>query len=539
MGLIDINAYVDINENDIIENDVNTINNLNNIYNTLSKEYETNIIELSNNDFKHGTYQIKEPGYYKLKEKIEFDPNSENDYMPSASQIQSGKYPVGQNGAYHLGFFAAITIETKNVILDLNNFTIEQSKKHNLLQRFYANIEMNSAPFIPGQGPSTKKFSSDDKGTPTSFRTAENCFILNGTLGLSSHHGIHGNINKNCVFKNLNINTYEVGGIALNGAENSVLSDITCDARPIEKNIKVLSTFSQAVFMNRFLKKKLQETVTFKNKSIKDIQLKLQDDIDTAVDDYMNNRDISIDYFVNKDGEYDGNMYGILLNVKGIAIHNFPDSRKDDMIGNINNILINIDVKNIITAPLEVIALNATDNSDDNGYSGGRLKGPFGDIFEIQNVTDIDGRYKGNTLSDAQLILSKLPKEKKGTNNIPLHIVEWVENDLLINDVININNMYYVGGGDSMGHAMKGNIAYFVICGINISLYNCKVENMKIVNTNIGKTGLIDKDDIVYNGATNYSFICNCCKNIHIKNMKYIKDINGNITWKSFPELTL
>jgi hypothetical protein len=537
MGLIDI-EFDPNSENDIIENDVNTINKLNNIYNSLSKEYEKNIIELSNNDFKNGTYQIKEPGYYKLTENIEFDPNSENDYMPTPEQIQSGKYPVGQNGAYHLGFFAAITIETKDVILDLNNFTIEQSKKHNLLQRFYANIEMNSSPFIPGQGPSTKKFSSDDKGTPTSFRTAENCFILNGKLGLSSHHGIHGNINKNCVFKNLNINTYEVGGIALNGAENSVLLDITCDARPIEKNIKVLSTFSQAVFMNRFLKKKLKETVTFKNKSIKDIQLKLQDDIDTAVDDYINDRDISIDYFVNKDGEYDGNMYGILLNVKGIAIHNFPDSRKGDMIGNINNILINIDVKNIITAPLEVIALNATDNGDDNGYSGGRLKGPFGDIFEIQNVTDNDGKYKGNTLSDAQLILSKL-SDGKGTNNIPQHIVDWAENDLLINDVMNDNNMYYVGGGDSMGHAMKGNIAYFVICGINISLYNCTVENMKIVNTNIGKTGLIDNDNIVYNGATNYSFICNCCKNVHIFNMKYVKDINGNITWKSFPELTL
>lgn len=534
MSLIDINL---VNKN----NDIDILNNLNNLYINIYDDFKENIIELSQSDFKHGTYQIKEPGYYKLKENIEFDPNSENDYMPSASQIQSGKYPVGQNGAYHLGFFAAITIETKNVILDLNNFTIKQSKKHNLLQRFYANIEMNSAPFIPGQGPSTKKFSSDDKGNSTSFRTAENCFILNGTLGLSSHHGIHGNINKNCVFKNLNINTYEVGAIALNGAENSAFLDIKCDARPIENNIKVLSTFSQAVFMNRFLKKKLEENVTFKNKSIKDIQLTLQKDIDTAVDDYMNDRDISIDYFINKDGEYDGNMYGILLNIKGIAIHNFPESRKDDMVGNINNILINIEVKNIITAPIEIVALNESenDNENDSGYSGGRLKGPFGDIFEIQNVTDINGRYKGNTLSDAQLILSKLPKEKKGTNNIPQHIVEWAENDLLINDVMNINNMYYVGGGDSMGHAMKGNIAYFVICGINISLYNCKIENMKIVNTNIGKTELIEKEDIVYNGATNYSFIFNCCENIDIFNMKYVKDSNGNISWKSFPEINL
>ena len=34
-----------------------------------------------------------------------------NDFMPTGQQIGSGQYPVGVAGAYHLGFFAAITVE--------------------------------------------------------------------------------------------------------------------------------------------------------------------------------------------------------------------------------------------------------------------------------------------------------------------------------------------------------------------------------------------------------------------------------------------
>ena len=60
---------------------------------------------------------------------------------------------MGINGAYHLGFFAAITVESDDVILDLNGKSLKQSKLHNLQQRFYSHIELASAPFIPKQGP--------------------------------------------------------------------------------------------------------------------------------------------------------------------------------------------------------------------------------------------------------------------------------------------------------------------------------------------------------------------------------------------------
>ena len=70
--------------------------------------------------------ELQNPVFIYLKENISFEPNSSNDFMPTGPQIASGQYPVGTAGAYHLGFFAAITVETTGVILDLkwkNNST--------------------------------------------------------------------------------------------------------------------------------------------------------------------------------------------------------------------------------------------------------------------------------------------------------------------------------------------------------------------------------------------------------------------------------
>ena len=113
--------------------------------------------------------------------------------MPTAAQISSGEYPVAPNGPYHMGFFAAITIETNNVVIDLNGYNIEQSMEHYLQQRFFSIIELAPSPFITGQGPS-------NFGPFTKYK---NIKIHNGILGLSSHSSIHGNGTENLVLMNL------------------------------------------------------------------------------------------------------------------------------------------------------------------------------------------------------------------------------------------------------------------------------------------------------------------------------------------------
>ena len=53
---------------------------------------------------------------------------------------------------YFLGFFAAIAVETEHVWVDLNGFSIVQSKRHHTYQRFFNIIELADRPFIKFEG---------------------------------------------------------------------------------------------------------------------------------------------------------------------------------------------------------------------------------------------------------------------------------------------------------------------------------------------------------------------------------------------------
>ena len=135
-----------------------------------SLKTRSNPIILKQSDFDTGTYRILKPGYYVLGEDIVFHPNPEYDFKPTAQQFKTNSYPVHP---YRLGFFAAITNETHDVILDLNGYSISQSKHHNIMQRFFALIELANTPFIPKTGPAN----FGDTISP-----ANNVIIKNGTL---------------------------------------------------------------------------------------------------------------------------------------------------------------------------------------------------------------------------------------------------------------------------------------------------------------------------------------------------------------------
>jgi hypothetical protein len=482
-------------------------------YNYVQKEeeysYDNNtsgaIIKLRQSNFTNGTVRITKPGIYILQENIAFEPNPNNDFMPTYQQIASGQYPVGTAGAYHLGFFAAITVEANGVILDLNGKTIEQTKLHNLQQRFYANIEMASAPFIPAQGPAT--FS-----TPSNFKAGEKVLIKNGTLGSSSHHGIHGNTMKDIILQNLSIEDFEVAGIALNGAINSILDTITMQNTSL--NIRVLSTYSQARFIRTFLKT-VPDATTINGKSISDVTTDLNAGLEDAKNAVIAGGTPG-NMFGNShfDKGYDGNVYGLVLNVNGVVVNDFIETRPAEAIGNQNIYLQNITIKNIISRPVEIIALNSV--PDEGGaYGGARQVGPIGDILAINPITAGNGTYNANLLSDAQLIIGKSEIDNSslhfGTTNITDDIVDWAENYTVLNTVMDIHGYYFVKGGDSMGHVMKGNIGLFVSAGENIRV------NGFTINTVTSKGSAVGPDASgIYQGGDARGVIVTGSKNIDL-----------------------
>jgi hypothetical protein len=398
-------------------------------------------------------------------------------------KTQSDLYPTGKHGAYHLGFFAAITIETSDVVLDLNGYSITHSKRHSLLQRFFSIIELANSPFIPKQGP--HKFTD-------AIKSASHCLIMNGSLLNSSHHGIHGNLNKDIVMHDLDIHDFEVAGIALNGANNAVI----CNSSMIGKNhdIHVLSSFSQVRFSTRALEN-LQDV---DNGAYRNADRELQ----KAYGEILNNKPQTT-FFKNETGQYDGNMYGIVLHVAGVAINDFLKERKPEHI-NDNITIFNVTIDDIETHPVEIasLPLSVEENEDDiPAYGGKQMVGVFGDVFDIEKNMDSERKYNPNVLSEIQLYLAE-KHSGHGSVNIEQYVIDWSKNSSSLPA-----NQKFLPTGDSMGHIMKGNIGLFISGGKNIRLDSVNIDNVRTNGLSVGTSSLFNDDGKYFQGASVYGIL--------------------------------
>ena len=313
---------------------------------------------------------------------------------------------------------------------------------------------------------------------------------MNGKLSSSSHHGIHGNRADKIVLHKLKIDDFEVAGIALNGTTLAILNEIEIFNN--EKDIKVLSTYSQARFIRKFINLALARNpnLTLGNKTIQQIKNRIDNELATTFNSFKNNGIIPNNFFKNnsQSGEYDGNVYGIVLNVNGVVINDFLRNRTPSMIGNKDIFLHKIIINNLSSEPVEIIGLNV--NPSLNTAYGGRVQvGPIGDVLQMEHIQDQNENYDGTSLSDAQIILADSNYSgPNGTNNIISQIVEWAKGNTTLSSFIGTDpgKFYYISGGDSMNHAMKGNIGLFISGGINIKGKEISILNIKTKGNNVG-----------------------------------------------------
>ena len=192
-------------------------------------------------NFDVGTFIIDQPGTYKLCEDIVFKPvpygfvtgSPIDQFVPN---FDDGTY---DENAFGLGFFSAIAIATSGVDLYLDCHTLQQSAEHALLQRFYANIELASSPFLPATGP---------HNFGDSFVPATDVSIIGpGTLGRSSHHGIHGNENRNVTVREVTFVDFEVGAVSLNNIDDLIIED--CMITKNRHDVPVVGAWSGALFI--------------------------------------------------------------------------------------------------------------------------------------------------------------------------------------------------------------------------------------------------------------------------------------------------
>lgn len=477
------------------------------------------VFGLRQKDFITGPVIIKEPGIYKLMENISFSPNPENDGKPTDEQIK--QLPL----AFNLGFFAAIIVACDEVIVDLNKFTLSQSLIHSIQQTFYANIQIGGSPFIKKQGPSL----FDDE-----VKAPSHIIIKNGKLGLSSHHGIHCATGVNqSVISDLEIENFGVAGIHINGGNSLYINNIHIDNQ--KSNILFDSTLSFAIFMIPHFKHLLKNypdlSIKIQNKvvQIDELHNELQNEINKAFESVNKN----IKYrgpFKNKDGPlYDANLYGLVLNSKGILINDFKKLNNELVEDNYDIVLNNVKIENCVSAGTEVIVMtNKEIEKEKTSYGAGVIKGVHGDVIDFEKIINKNGTYKSDLVVNSQIFLAKHKSLLKfNTANITDEVIEWVENpNVNINDLIKSKKLYVVRGRDSMAHVMKGNIGLFISQGDQILANNVSIKNIDNKSTPTLKFKLTDEFTKL---SSSYGSLISGSKNITFKNVsiKEIKSKNG------------
>ena len=437
-------------------NDVNHY--FSNVENNLPTTY------LYNSDFVDGSVRIVNSGIYKLSEDIIFSPNVNYGFFPTEEQFNNKSYP---RQPFHLGFFAAIVIETNNVIIDLNDHYIAMSDDFKLHQRFFNSIELSNAPFIPKQGPGD----FNNKNVKL-----EGICIKNGTLKNTSHNGIHGNNGCMIHLKNIDIHDYEVSGIQLNGYHNVVIEN--CHIHNTSTDVKISALFSNAIFA-RLMSKNIDVCKKEYNELDNDIQTTLQCiHTDEPIPEHCR-------YLTNDLKIPDCNVTGIVLNTVGVAINDFKVNRDNVAEDNNSSILLkDITISNLVSHPKETLGISKNKNYDkkSESYTDKVQVGTAGDVFPILNLLE-NHKYKGTHLSDLQIALAKY-NNSMGTNSISKELIDFTDHTISLGDFIVLNDeddntKYHLRGNlDIMSHTLKGNMGLFISAGKNIYLHNISINGV-------------------------------------------------------------
>lgn len=229
------------------------------------------VYQLEQTDFDTGSVRITKPGHYVLTEDIYFAPNADEAADGGKGKfwppLHSSTYPMGQ---WYLGFFAAVTIECEDVWLDLNGYSIQQRDDFYLHQRWFSVVELGDRPFVRNEGVASLNFQEGDRllssmdgtgpgrlgrgfhefGAKGTGSSASRTIISGGTLGLSSHAGIHGNGNTDVVVEDVFVNNFEVAGIQFNGGDNVAI--VASTVGPSHQVDVPSHRLSHATFTNLF-----------------------------------------------------------------------------------------------------------------------------------------------------------------------------------------------------------------------------------------------------------------------------------------------
>lgn len=410
--------------------------------------------KITNTDLENGPFFISKSGYYYLCEDITIN------FLKNKNDIWK------HNKDNNFGFTAGIIIDTCNVVLDLNGFTIQQSIQDYCLQRFFALIQLNNMPFIIGAGPILEK--------RTQLETGKNITIKNGTLGLSSHQAILGNNNINVKLQNLKINNFEVSGITLNAVHKLQIE--RTNIGPSNNDVVITPFFAGFIFIHKLL----QTIQVMDNRE--DVQNQIQlilDKIQTFYIPYIN-AIYSITYlnelknmfvddlFINYNGLTPCNMHGIKITGQGPSVNEFHESISDiNSVNSKNTQILSTTIKNLKASVDEELLLSYKENCL---MIGAGVKVSFNLLLKspltMPVILDINSLI--NNYPDLNTLI------KTNIDDYVITILNKIINDEILTDEES-KNFEIVRNKDTMGHINKG------IMGIRLgSTVDCYCNDIEI-----------------------------------------------------------
>jgi len=323
-----------------------------------------------------------------------------------------------------------------------------------------------------------------------------------GTIGKSSHHGIHLNSVKNVVIKNLKVSDFDVGGIQLNNFQNAVIENVEigpsattvhanvfyANARFLLQKIKKIATRNGTATI-KFADRASPVTVTsIYNNLVKSMNLFFKyifvdgDPNINSLPVTRQNTEVVKAYnlFANKNKLPDGaSLYGILLNSYGPAVFAFGDSPGNSSNAKITNVSIH-DLKNNVR---EIIGYYSTANNNRIP-----IRGPFSDVLDMGSIclnstsSLSTCTYKGTVLSDAQIAIALMGKssfDETGIQSSTTNFKNWAQNDAKLTT----GNIRC--GADIMTHTIKGIMGIRVDNTIDVEINSTKISNL-ISNSPLG-----------------------------------------------------
>jgi len=413
------------------------------------KNCEEKVYYLSSKDFECGPYEIKNCGTYILTEDIIFNPNPDYDHLPRPYQLEKEKH----KGPHCLGFHTCISVQASNVVIDLNHYSINMSKAFYFKQRFYSHIELNGTPFIPPQGPG-------DFGK--NIKEGINIEIKNGTLGLTSHHCIHGNENGNVKISNVKFENYEIAAIGINNPDKLIIEN--CYFGSNFQKVPVSAAFSSARQLINLSKILYEETHN------EELYQKIQDLeclTNEAFDQYMESGKVYVDLFKNEQMLPDGGVYYIVIHSKGVSVDDFqtaPEHKVDEVI------IRDCKFEGLKTKINEVVGIKHKDND--------MIKTSVdGSVFKILDWCDRKLRYVKNPLAELQFCVAKL-KPDFAKNTICGDIINWAKHRKKITWLLS-KGYEFIIHSDSMFHVIKGLNCIRIDAVKKVTIENVKIHNFE------------------------------------------------------------